>query len=342
MSDRPPAAIAPPMSLPVESSQPSPQQARGDRPSLGISGTYIDPTDYSLGATRYGQPDSIVLSERSTGCQAILQQGQAMPNSVCSTAGNGTMAHNANGRSVNVGPLSFSANGIGVGSTSPSGQNFYNRTLRPQALPGNGNVGLMFPLSIPSVITSAFGWRIHPITGDQRLHQGTDIGAPTGTPIVAAFAGRVTTADFLGGYGLTVILRHNDSSLETLYAHMSELFVRPGEWVEQGSVIGRVGSTGNSTGPHLHFEVRQQTADGWIAMDPGQLLQYAMAQLTHAINTGDFHAMLPGFNLKENEPAVDASSDVAKGLLKPLEFGRVAAKASGLEQAALEDRPAQS
>jgi murein DD-endopeptidase MepM/ murein hydrolase activator NlpD len=145
----------------------------------------------------------------------------------------------------------------------------------------------MFPLAIPSVISSAFGWRIHPITGTQRFHTGTDLAAPMGTPVLAAYAGQVAIADFLNGYGLTVTLSHNKGTQETLYAHLSEIFVQPGELVKQGEVIGRVGSTGNSTGPHLHFEFRQLTPDGWVALDAGEQLEYALAQLVKAMQVAE-------------------------------------------------------
>ena len=144
--------------------------------------------------------------------------------------------------------------------------------------------GLIFPLSIPASITSIFGWRNHPITGETRFHSGTDLGAAMGTPVIAAFTGQVEVADFVGGYGLTAILNHN-GAVQTLYAHMSQLFVQPGQWVQQGTVIGLVGSTGASTGPHLHFEVRQLTPEGWVATDPGIHLQYALTQLMQSIRT---------------------------------------------------------
>jgi murein DD-endopeptidase MepM/ murein hydrolase activator NlpD len=141
----------------------------------------------------------------------------------------------------------------------------------------------MFPLTIPTAITSAFGWRVHPITGDRRFHAGTDLGAPQGTPVIAAATGQVVTADFLGGYGLTVILHHEKGTQESLYGHLSEIFVQPGDDVEQGTVIGRVGSTGNSTGPHLHFEWRHLTPNGWVAVDAGAHLEYSLAQFIRAL-----------------------------------------------------------
>ncbi|MDX2244629.1 MAG: M23 family metallopeptidase [Leptolyngbyaceae cyanobacterium bins.302] len=165
-----------------------------------------------------------------------------------------------------------------IGST-PSLKDFYRRTLRPPGRLGNGNIRLVFPLSVPAPITSLFGWRVHPIFGTPRFHSGTDIGAPIGTPVLAAYAGQVVMADFLGGYGLAVALDHNKGKQQTLYGHLSEVFVKAGETVKQGAVIGRVGSTGNSTGPHLHFEYRELTPDGWVAMDAGAQLEYALAEL---------------------------------------------------------------
>jgi murein DD-endopeptidase MepM/ murein hydrolase activator NlpD len=105
-----------------------------------------------------------------------------------------------------------------------------------------------------------------------------DIGAATGTPILAAYSGQVEVADWVGGYGQAVILNHNNA-LQTLYGHMSQILVQPGQRVERGTVIGLVGSTGNSTGPHLHFEVRQLTPQGWIAVDPSPQIQSALGQL---------------------------------------------------------------
>ena len=106
-----------------------------------------------------------------------------------------------------------------------------------------------------------------------------------GTPVLAAHAGRVAIADMLGGYGLAVVIRHNQNNQETRYGHLSEIFVKPGEWVEPGTVIGRVGNTGNSSGPHLHFEVREQTPQGWVAKDPGGQLESALSRLVSAFQS---------------------------------------------------------
>jgi murein DD-endopeptidase MepM/ murein hydrolase activator NlpD len=87
--------------------------------------------------------------------------------------------------------------------------------------------------------------------------------------VVAALAGRVVSSGLAGGYGLAVEIEHRRPLRRSLYGHLSELYVKPGELVRQGEVIGRVGSTGLSTGPHLHFELRQPAPGGWVAIDPG-------------------------------------------------------------------------
>ena len=167
---------------------------------------------------------------------------------------------------IRIGPLSVSAKGIGIGS------NYFFRTERPKGIAGNNDQGFVYPLSVPSVISSAFGWRTHPILGYRRFHAGTDFAAPMGTPVTAMLSGRVTWSNFMGGYGLAVALEHKNGTQKTLYAHLSEIFVKPGEQVKQGDVIGRVGSTGLSTGPHLHLEVREFRNGSWMALDPGKFL----------------------------------------------------------------------
>ena len=103
---------------------------------------------------------------------------------------------------------------------------------------------------------SAYGWRMHPIYHEMRFHAGEDIGAPSGTPILAADSGIATVIPNNGnGYGNYIMINHGGGRV-TLYAHMSAFAISNGQSVTQGQVIGYVGSTGNSTGPHLHFEVR--------------------------------------------------------------------------------------
>jgi murein DD-endopeptidase MepM/ murein hydrolase activator NlpD len=144
-------------------------------------------------------------------------------------------------------------------------------------------VEIIYPLSTPAPITSAFGWRTHPITGSRRFHAGLDIGAPTGAPVVAVASGTIVSAGWNGGYGKTITIQHNGIQ-QTLYAHLSEIFVQPGQTIERGTVIGRVGSTGNSTGPHLHFENRMSTSDGWVSVDPGVEVKYALNNLRREID----------------------------------------------------------
>lgn len=103
-------------------------------------------------------------------------------------------------------------------------------------------------------LSSAFGWRNIAVNGN-RFHGGVDFVADTGTPVAAARDGRVTRAGWWGTYGNVVVLDHGDGS-ETRYAHLSRLHVSAGDVVRQGDVVGAVGSTGASTGPHLHFELR--------------------------------------------------------------------------------------
>lgn len=147
----------------------------------------------------------------------------------------------------------------------------------------SGRTSLIFPLSLPEQISSTFGWRVHPISGTMRMHEGTDIAAPLGTPVLAAYSGRVAFAGENGGYGLMVALRHENETQESRYGHLSEILVQPNQWVEQGTVIGLVGSTGYSTGPHLHFEWRYSTNQGWIPVDAGLHLEYAMEDLIQSM-----------------------------------------------------------
>jgi murein DD-endopeptidase MepM/ murein hydrolase activator NlpD len=117
--------------------------------------------------------------------------------------------------------------------------------------PGTGQ--LMYPTIGP--VTSNFGWRTHPILGTERFHSGIDFGADYGSLIYASEQGRVIYADWYGGYGNAVIVDHGNG-MTTLYAHCSDLYVKDGDVVAKGQPIAAVGSTGFSTGPHLHFELR--------------------------------------------------------------------------------------
>jgi murein DD-endopeptidase MepM/ murein hydrolase activator NlpD len=118
---------------------------------------------------------------------------------------------------------------------------------------GQGTGDLMYPVSGP--VTSPFGWRIHPILGYKKFHTGLDFGVGYGTPIRASDSGTVIYSTWMGGYGNVVIVDHGNG-LSTLYAHQSSVAAGNGARVTRGQTVGYVGSTGFSTGPHLHFEVR--------------------------------------------------------------------------------------
>lgn len=126
-----------------------------------------------------------------------------------------------------------------------------SRQTGKAAAPGSGVLGR----PVGGAITSTFGPRRHPILGTVRAHTGIDFGSASGTPIKSAGAGEVLFVGDRGGYGVTVIIDHG-GTLATLYAHQSRTAVRAGQTVTRGQTIGYVGSTGFSTGPHLHFEVR--------------------------------------------------------------------------------------
>lgn len=130
-------------------------------------------------------------------------------------------------------------------------------SAKPKAVVG-GIASVAIPSRNPLTqdrMTSTFGMREHPILGGRRAHKGVDLAAPTGTPVYATADGTVGRASWFSGYGLFIALEHG-GDMETRYGHMSRLNVAEGQRVHKGDVIGFVGSTGNSTGPHLHYEVR--------------------------------------------------------------------------------------
>ena len=106
-----------------------------------------------------------------------------------------------------------------------------------------------------SQVTSNFGTRSDPFHGGRRAHNGIDIAAPTGSPVYATGDGWVTKANWWSSYGIIVVIRH-PSGHETRFAHLSAVTVQEGQMVRKGQQVGRIGSTGRSTGPHLHYEVR--------------------------------------------------------------------------------------
>ena len=118
----------------------------------------------------------------------------------------------------------------------------------------NATGSFIFPVASYVYISSRFGERVHPITGELKNHNGMDIASNMGTAVYAADGGKVVLAEWYGGYGNCIMIDHGNG-YKTLYGHLSSIAVSDGQGVSQGAVIGAVGSTGNSTGPHLHFEV---------------------------------------------------------------------------------------
>ena len=153
---------------------------------------------------------------------------------------------------------------------------------------GTDIVSVKPTISIPSRmplesarLTSEYGMRTHPVLGKRRKHNGIDLAAPTGTPVYATADGIVGKAKWFSSYGLYIRVDHG-ADLETRYAHLSRLAVAAGERVKKGDVIGYVGSTGRSTGPHLHYEVR---IDG-VAVNPIPYMIETEAQQRLALVTG--------------------------------------------------------
>jgi murein DD-endopeptidase MepM/ murein hydrolase activator NlpD len=305
-----PTAVAPEPAQPYSSESIAPEpiapavQPPAPRPQA--SDPYIDTQDYSVGATEtYTPPTQVIVNERSSGCQATLSGSQVVASSLCAAPpAQSVYASPAQASEVPpawtadrwAAPSASENSGGGVSAQTIQGALNYTavplKNVAVKPLTGanplkwilNGE-RMIFPLTNPVDITSIFGWRVHPITGEWRFHSGTDLGAPMGTPVLAAYSGRVSLAEFLGGYGLSILLDHNQGKEETRYGHLSQVFVKPGQWVQQGTVIGLVGSTGNSTGPHLHFETLQATAEGMTAVDPTLELQTTMTQLAKALQT---------------------------------------------------------
>jgi murein DD-endopeptidase MepM/ murein hydrolase activator NlpD len=128
-------------------------------------------------------------------------------------------------------------------------------------------LGELFIYPVRGRLTSPFGWRNDPISGVRRYHAAIDLAAPLGTPIKAAMDGRVSTVGTNSVYGKYIIVSHN-GAYQTMYAHLNRVSVSQGAYVTQGSKLGEVGSTGYSTGPHLHFAVYKNGR----AVDPRNLL----------------------------------------------------------------------
>ncbi|MDD3800215.1 MAG: M23 family metallopeptidase [Novosphingobium sp.] len=131
-------------------------------------------------------------------------------------------------------------------------------------------------------LSSDFGMREHPVLGGRRAHKGVDLAGPTGTPVYATADGTVDMAQWFSSYGNYVQIEHG-AGLETRYGHLSAYTVQAGQKVKKGDLIGYIGSTGRSTGPHLHYEVR---VDG-VAVNPMPYMIETSAQQAFALARGE-------------------------------------------------------
>lgn len=155
-----------------------------------------------------------------------------------------------------------------------------NRPSYAAANPVAGTGSFMWPCPSSTYITSRVGYRWHPVTGKWKNHNGLDIGAQSGATVLAADGGTVTIAYYYGGYGNCVMIDHGNG-FYTLYGHLSSINVSTNQNVSKGECVGYVGSTGNSTGPHLHFEIRQ----GTVILNPEDF--YDTSYLTYSADAGD-------------------------------------------------------
>ena len=126
----------------------------------------------------------------------------------------------------------------------------------PSPTEGGWDFARAMPLT-SARLTSRFGMRFDPLAGGSRMHSGVDLAAAEGSPVIVPQDGIVSFSSWSGGYGLLVSVEHA-SGIQTRFAHLSRVMVRPGQRVQKGQVLGLVGSTGRSTGPHLHYEVRHR------------------------------------------------------------------------------------
>jgi murein DD-endopeptidase MepM/ murein hydrolase activator NlpD len=263
------APVNKPANIPVSN-------AGNNRESVQVNFEAANPSPKASG--RRSEPVEIVLENRSTGCKfkgsSLLERDADLCNPEVAIA----KQNKSQNRSPNYYQSDRVLYAAASGETSVQVRSLTSAEIAAMSVPSNGDKQMLFPLIAPSAISSLFGSRVHPVTGQVSFHQGTDLAAAEGTPVVAAFSGRVEIAGWLGGYGLIVVISHGDTH-ETRYAHLSEVLVKPGQEIKQGNVIGLVGSTGMSTGPHLHFEIWQKMQDGLVAIDPTPQLMLAMDRL---------------------------------------------------------------
>lgn len=175
-------------------------------------------------------------------------------------------------------------------------------TLRPPPRLGDGELILRTPLS-PFIVSSPFGVRSDPFTGTSRFHAGVDLDAPHGTTVHAAASGLVVYAGLQGGYGKQVIVDHGDG-VRTHYSHLSTILVDPGQTVEEGDAVAQVGSTGRSTGPHLHFAVTNLEGE---FIDPAAVLDVPWSAIADQVKVGPTKSK-QGYMLKNQGDTVEITA----------------------------------
>ncbi len=229
-----------------------------------------------------------VLKLAATACSAVLVSAAApafanSANSAATTATSADMTapvREAQGEVVDHSDTRFKslfASWTAIARTAPTVGTTEATLAYSSPLPQRGiSVPSRMPLE-GAALTSGFGMRNHPVLGGRRQHQGIDLAAPTGTPVYATADGVVGRADLYSSYGLFISLEHG-ASMETRYAHLSRLAVAAGDSVKKGDLIGYGGSTGRSTGPHLHYEVRVEG----LAVNPIPYMVESEAQLAYA------------------------------------------------------------
>ena len=190
-------------------------------------------------------------------------------------------ATNANANAADVTAPVKEAQAESIASGDPRFRQLFASWTALDTKGSTADTGISVPSMMPlggARLTSDYGMRDHPVLRKRANHKGVDLAAPTGTPIYATADGVVGRADWFSSYGLYISLDHG-GDLETRYAHMSKLAVAAGERVQKGDLIGYVGSTGRSTGPHLHYEVR---VDG-VAVNPIPYMVESEAQQAFAL-----------------------------------------------------------
>ncbi|WP_255106107.1 MULTISPECIES: M23 family metallopeptidase [unclassified Synechococcus] len=158
-------------------------------------------------------------------------------------------------------PREVAVGDLALGHEPPAPGDAVSKPLQP----------LHYPLAVGALEQDPWGWRFSSARGAWRMHTGVDLIAPEGTAVLAVHTGRVQRVADIAGYGLTVLVDHG-GGWSSLYAHLLEASVIPGDSVRAGQPLGLVGQSGNASGPHLHLEVRQRQPQGLVAVDPTPLL----------------------------------------------------------------------